>query len=232
MVIGIAIGLFAIVGVVVWSQINILNIQIRVLTEKETNTLEESENIEFRLESIYLLYQEYEEGRIEGVRENINTNYININSDMEVLITTLPSHKEELEKVKNELDDVFLLLIENGTGVLDTIDAYNRKKTEFISKENFLDNEISLLIDFQNTTDSVEKAVALGVELEYQLFIAQEYFMSWSDSVSYELRREFNQSRDNFYDNIYYILTSPDNQNKSLRDHQTLEDKHKSRYHL
>ena len=212
----ILIGLCVTVGVLGVVQINTLNSQIIELTEKHMVIIEESVDVEYGLERIEVLTLEYEEGRKEGAREEIDSIYNVIHTEIEHLINALPSHKLELEQVKTEIEHIYLLITENDTGILDMIDTYDLEMTELIAEAGFMDHEIELLIGYQNTTDMVIDAAALEFELEHQLVITYEYFREWSEVTSLNLRIQFNSSKDNLNNHINNILTSPDGQNKTL----------------
>ena len=218
MVIGFAIviGLCITVGVLGVFQINELNSQITELSERHMVIIEESDDIKFGVECIEVITLEYEEGRKEGAREDLLLIYNTIHDEIEHLINVLPSHAEDLGEAKIEIEHIYLLITENGTGILDMIDTYDFEMEELIAEEVFMDHEIDLLIGYQNTTDMVANASALKFELEHQLLITYEYYREWSETASLDLRVQFNHSVDNFHDHIDYILASPEGQNKSL----------------
>ncbi|KKN03977.1 hypothetical protein LCGC14_1102290 [marine sediment metagenome] len=200
-------GLSIILGILSITQINTLGSSITELTEDDIVILGLMDEAKFDLEEIILIIHQYEDGETEAVDSG---NFTEIYTEfIEALDTLAEMHSEEADKVEDveaKVTQIYNLAF--GTnGIFDLMDSIWLKNEEIKVEDDLIDEDLDLLVQYQNTTAMKVNATEVKYDLEHQILITYEYW--WADTANRTaLRVQFASGLNDFDTHIGAVINN------------------------
>ncbi len=199
MTIGFAVlmGLSIILGILSITQINALGSSITELTEDDIVILGLMDEAKFDLEEIILIIHQYEDGETEVVDSgNFTEIYTEFIEDMDTLAEMHSEEADEVEDIEVKVTQIYNLAF--GTnGIFDLMDSVWLKNEEIKVEDDLIDEDLDLLVQYQNTTAMKVNATEVKYDLEHQILITYEYW--WADAADRTaLRAQFASALNDF----------------------------------